>query len=54
MPCVVQHCTVFVFVLAWLAVQNITISQVRNLFSVIAVFISFPAAFQTGRHGRKA
>jgi hypothetical protein len=25
----------------WLAIQNTTIPQVRNLFSVIAVFISF-------------
>jgi hypothetical protein len=37
-----------------LTIQNTTTSQVRNLFSVNAVFISFSAASKNVRHGRKA
>jgi hypothetical protein len=36
-----------------LTIQNTTIPQVRNLFSVIAVFISFPLARGESR-GRRS
>jgi hypothetical protein len=38
----------------WLAIQNTADRQAQNLFYLLAVFISFSAASQTVRHGRKA
>jgi hypothetical protein len=39
----------------WLTIQNTATSQVRNLFSVVAVFISFPLArAESVIPGRKA